>query len=432
MRSYVYESEGLKVSQICDIGIKLCNILEYLHNYKDGIIHLDIKPDNIIIDENNNVKLIDFGNALYDGEVSVLSMLSPGYAAPEQYQNRKLTHSADIYSVGMVLMFMADVESQCNNKVNKISSVRSDLSRIRHNRLYPIIKKCTRHKPELRYRSIEALRRELEKTNKQLKFNKKSDHNSHSYVIKISGSRRGVGVTHIVLSMAYIIAGYGIKCVVVEASKRSDILEIMQSGELGKEGFFIYKGVWFAIADKVQYDVNSLSKFKVIIVDEGTVSEHISYGIGEDYNNIICSLNDYDYKMINIIVAGGKYGIKNECSIIEKTRHDTLLMVNLLSETQFYIYVNHIVKNRICYRMPCVYNWYQYNEEWISVMNDFIQDNLPQVWENIITDTKKEKCNLLYEKLCQKAWIIWNKTFEYLKKCIRCISRRSNNQTKKE
>ena len=86
---------------ISDIGVKLCNILEYLHNYQDGIIHLDIKPDNIIIDENNNVKLIDFGNALYGDESQQLSMLSPGYAAPEQYDNRQLTRSADIYSVGM-------------------------------------------------------------------------------------------------------------------------------------------------------------------------------------------------------------------------------------------------------------------------------------------------------------------------------------------
>lgn len=108
LRDFVCESEKLDINQICDIGIKLCNILEYLHNYCGGIIHLDIKPDNIIIDDNNNVKLIDFGNSLYSYETNDQSMLSPGFAAPEQYQGAQPTKRTDIYSVGMVLKFMTD------------------------------------------------------------------------------------------------------------------------------------------------------------------------------------------------------------------------------------------------------------------------------------------------------------------------------------
>ena len=106
----------------------LCNILEYLHNYCGGIIHLDIKPDNIIIDDNNNVKLIDFGNSLYSYETNDQSMLSPGFAAPEQYQGAQPTKRTDIYSVGMVLKFMTDT---------------SGFSRISHKRIYQVIMKCT-------------------------------------------------------------------------------------------------------------------------------------------------------------------------------------------------------------------------------------------------------------------------------------------------
>ena len=54
-----------------------------------------------------------------------------------------------------------------------------------------------------------------------------------------------------------------------------------------------------------------------------------------------------------------------------------------------------------------MYNWHVCNEEFIPVIKDFIQDNMPEIWENIITDLKKEKLGLLYEK----AYIIRYKIF---------------------
>ena len=257
LRDFVCESEKLGINQICDIGIKLCNILEYLHNYCGGIIHLDIKPDNIIIDDNNNVKLIDFGNSLYSYETNDQSMLSPGFAAPEQYQGAQPTKRTDIYSVGMVLKFMTDA---------------SGFSRISHKRIYQVIMKCTRHKPELRYRNVQAVSCALQHISCQSgRLGKIKEGNSHSYVIRISGTKRGIGVTHIALSMAYAIGKCGISCVVTEKSGRSDIQAIMLNGRLDENGLFTYNGVHFA-ADGISYkqqDEKSSPRYKVIIVDEG-------------------------------------------------------------------------------------------------------------------------------------------------------------------
>ena len=73
-------------------------------------------------------------------------MISPGYAAPEQYSGKELTYQTDIYSVGMVLKFMAASNSTV------------------HNKLYPVINKCTRHNQYRRYKNVKALRWELEQT----------------------------------------------------------------------------------------------------------------------------------------------------------------------------------------------------------------------------------------------------------------------------
>lgn len=413
LSEYIYGLNGLDISQICDIGIKLCNILEYLHNYQDGIIHLDIKPDNIIIDEYNNVKLIDFGNALYNGEQPDVSMLSPWYAAPEQYLDRKLTVSADIYSVGMILMFMADAKSQKSN-VDKhiVCGNKGDLSAIRHDRLYPIIRKCTRHKPEQRYNNILAVHEELERVLGQssAEHNIQSYSDNHSYVINISGVKRGAGVTHIVLSMAYAMSQYGLKCLIIETSGRSDIQEVMFNGSCEGSGLFSYKGVWYAATDKVAYTYSSdgytsdMHDYDIIIVDNGTdcidTSERYDdyYSDKVNYNDIICNYIGSDYKIIDVMVTGVKYGIGNECSIINSIRQNTVLMVNLIDEVQFYEYANYIAGDRKCYRMPCIYSWYGRDENMKMEIKEFMQDNMPEMWENIITSSKSERCRLLYEK----------------------------------
>lgn len=64
------------------ILFQLTNVVEYLHRI--GIAHRDIKPENILIDKNDDIKLIDFGlSSFYQrGEKLVTSCGSPCYAAP--------------------------------------------------------------------------------------------------------------------------------------------------------------------------------------------------------------------------------------------------------------------------------------------------------------------------------------------------------------
>lgn len=86
---------------------QLINAIEYLHSI--GVAHRDIKPENILLDYQNNVKLIDFGlsNFYQKNEKLLTSCGSPCYAAPEMLVEQAYDPTlADIWSCGIVLYAM--------------------------------------------------------------------------------------------------------------------------------------------------------------------------------------------------------------------------------------------------------------------------------------------------------------------------------------
>ena len=93
--------------EVQTIAIAVLKILVYLQSRLPPVIHRDIKPDNILVDEQLNVYLVDFGFArIGDGEVGVSSVVKGtlGFMPPEQLFNRTLTEASDLYGLGMTLV----------------------------------------------------------------------------------------------------------------------------------------------------------------------------------------------------------------------------------------------------------------------------------------------------------------------------------------
>jgi len=93
----------LSPDDVTRIGIDICKALVLCSKY--GVIHRDIKPENIFISEAGNYKLGDFGIArIIENTSTVLSRKGTyAYMAPEVYWGRKYGHSADLYSLGLVM-----------------------------------------------------------------------------------------------------------------------------------------------------------------------------------------------------------------------------------------------------------------------------------------------------------------------------------------
>ena len=105
LEEVITENNGfLGEDQVLTWAIELCDVLSFLHNHKpDPIIFRDMKPSNVMIDHNGDVKLVDFGIAKTFQVGQKGTMIgTEGYSPPEQYRG-EATPLADLYALGATL-----------------------------------------------------------------------------------------------------------------------------------------------------------------------------------------------------------------------------------------------------------------------------------------------------------------------------------------
>jgi len=101
---------GLGLPERLKLFLQVCSAVQFAHQHL--IIHRDIKPANILITTSGEPKLLDFGIAkILDptasenpgGGATLVQVLTPGYASPEQVKSEPITTASDVYSLGVVL-----------------------------------------------------------------------------------------------------------------------------------------------------------------------------------------------------------------------------------------------------------------------------------------------------------------------------------------
>ncbi|MDE5646078.1 MAG: protein kinase [Muribaculaceae bacterium] len=110
IEQYVADNGPMAWTDAAECMIKLLRTMQYVHEH--GIVHRDIKPGNIMIRPDGNIRLLDFGVAKdvskssTGGTVVGTVIGTDGYMSPEQAQGMSIDHRSDIYALGCVLYFM--------------------------------------------------------------------------------------------------------------------------------------------------------------------------------------------------------------------------------------------------------------------------------------------------------------------------------------
>ncbi len=102
------KAEALGVKQILELYLDVCSAVAHAH--RNFVVHRDLKPGNILVEDGGAPKLLDFGicKLLIGGSgsgetVETSQMMTPDYASPEQVRGDAITITSDVYSLGAVL-----------------------------------------------------------------------------------------------------------------------------------------------------------------------------------------------------------------------------------------------------------------------------------------------------------------------------------------
>lgn len=139
---------------------QLLSAMETAHN--EGIIHRDINPNNIMLDDNGDVKIIDFGICKIKQMIKSATVFNMGtnlYSAPEVHlHSQNATEQSDLYSIGAVIYYLftgkePPIATIFQDTIDKTSGIDVELK--------PVIKKLVAENPAERYKDISELRNDM-------------------------------------------------------------------------------------------------------------------------------------------------------------------------------------------------------------------------------------------------------------------------------
>lgn len=197
----------LSEREIFQFILQISSIINYLHSQPRKIIYLDLKPENIIVND-EGCHLIDFGSARSEGTQEKLLLGSAGFASPEQKQGLDIRTESDIFALGRLLEYLI-AHSICSKKL-KVS-------------LDKLAGACTEPKFWNRINSAADFIRKLNEMQKNNVVNEEE-----RIRLAITGAHENIGVTYVSLLLCAFLEALTGNCAYVE-TKDSEIWKQLDS-----------------------------------------------------------------------------------------------------------------------------------------------------------------------------------------------------------
>lgn len=263
-------------SFVAFVALQVCNGLSALH--KNGFVHRDITPNNIIFSVDGVVKIIDFGIARkFDNQKSedTVIMGTPGYAAPEQFGFLQSDFRVDIYALGVLMNKML-----CGELPNKA---------LANSGLAKIIEKCTKLDLNQRYNNVDELKNDIlifknsgQVNSNQQQTNQQQTNQQQGYYYRQNSDKGNTPEYNQARTRkphrfsATIVIIFSILCIRTaiidfETSVVSSILDLLTCIFLlflpyvsFTNAFYIYD--WFPLTKKLQYDIKKMIFYVIGII----------------------------------------------------------------------------------------------------------------------------------------------------------------------
>ena len=222
----------LSTKERLEIFRKICSAIQFAHNRL--VVHRDLKPSNILITNDLEPKLLDFGIAKVltpekseiKGTATLMGMMTPNYASPEQLRGETVTTASDIYSLGVILYelmtgtipfnmkqytliemmeVVSNTEPQTpSNVINQVAPNTNIISQLKGD-LDNIILKALKKEPDRRYLSAEQFSEDIRRHLEGLPVKARPD--TFGYRTSKFIKRNKLGVTAASLILLSLIGG---------------------------------------------------------------------------------------------------------------------------------------------------------------------------------------------------------------------------------
>jgi serine/threonine protein kinase len=235
----IFESKkSISIELVVHYAKQLCQVFDYLHHFKPkAIIYRDLKPSNVMVDEQNNIRLIDFGiarNYTSERDSDTVQLGTVGFAAPEQYEHQQTDARTDLYTLGALLFYLLMDGQYYTHQIAQNHQLTLKLPE----KLVLIMTKLLKKNPEERFQTATEAFSELEQVflEKPMPINQPEliyqDSVQMTRKLIIVGSLyAGAGSTFVAMSLAKALNHFAVPHALVENICNQPELFTMLNGE---------------------------------------------------------------------------------------------------------------------------------------------------------------------------------------------------------